>query len=140
MSARAPRKPGGMGTRVQGAHGWLVLLLACGPGGSLGQTLYAPCDAPRRQQLETPVCEAIYPTTVRYTGGERVIMAFSGLNVPWYVKSQFDPCPWSRNEWRGASPHTAASNSLARARHLVDDNCCLRCRRLEQSQQPMIIA
>jgi len=64
------------------------------------QKLYPPCDAPSRTIPGKPKCEGVYPSTVTWRGGEKVIMALSNLNIPWYVKSGHDPCPWSHDEWR----------------------------------------
>ena len=47
------------------------------------QTLYPLCDAPSRTIPGKPKCEGVYPSTVRWRGGEKVIMALSNLNVPW---------------------------------------------------------
>ena len=79
---------------------WLWALLAAAlVDTARAQTLYPLCDAELRTQDGDPKCEGLYPTMFRQTGGERAIMAFSNLHVPWYVKSQFDPCPWSQKEW-----------------------------------------
>lgn len=75
------------------------------------QTMYPPCDVPRNTMPGVPKCEAVYPSTVRWKGGEKVIVALSNLHIPWYAKSQYDPCPWSHKEWRqlnkiGTAGHT----------------------------------
>ena len=47
------------------------------------QTMYPPCDVPRNTMPGVPKCEAVYPSTVRWKGGEKVIVALSNLHIPW---------------------------------------------------------
>ena len=62
----------------------LLVTLSCRPlHQATGQRFYPPCDAPSSSQSGVPKCEAIYPSTVRWRGGEKVIMALSNINIPW---------------------------------------------------------
>merc|ERR1711871_932783 len=74
-------------------------MLACLLVGGANAQSEAPCDAPLRTPSPDAKCEGLYPTILSSAGGERVLMAFSNLDIPWYVKAQYDPCPWNKGAW-----------------------------------------